>query len=157
MKPIDVDSDNEQLLRDTVYNYKRLEPTASSLRSSILIIDGRHLKKLERRRARHKIGDYVRLSKYRTTFEKNYKPNFTCEIFRIRKVQYNTDPITYLLEDYRNQNILGSVYADEIVGVKHPDIYLVEKILRKRNGKVYVKWLGFGPEHNSWISENDII
>lgn len=45
MKPIDVDSDNEQLLRHTVYNYERLEPTSSSLRSSILINDGSNLKK----------------------------------------------------------------------------------------------------------------
>lgn len=156
MKPNEVDDDNEQHLRDTVYNYKRLEPTSSYLRSTAMISEGRKFKKLKRRKSKFRVGDYVRLSKYRTVFEKSYKPNFTTEIFKISKVQYNTDPITYLLVDYKNQNVLGSVYEEELQSVKHPDVYLVEKILRRKRGQVLVKWLGFGPEHNSWISESEV-
>lgn len=90
-------------------------------------------------------------------FDKGYTPNWTTEIFTVRKVQYNTDPITYLLNDYQNREIKGSVYAEQLQLAKHPDVYLVEKIIRRRNGKAYVKWLGFGPEHNSWTLEKDII
>lgn len=153
MKPNEVNSANEQQLRDTVYNYTLLVPTSSK---SAAEIDVDSHRKLKRRKAIFKVGDYVRLSKYRTTFERGYTPNWTTEIFTIRKIQYNTDPITYLLSDYQKHAIEGSVYAEELQSVKHPNVYLVEKVIRKRNGQAYVKWLGFGAEHNSWIPENDI-
>lgn len=144
MTPHEVNLHNEQRLLDTVYNYKRIiaPPTTASG---------------HRRSAKFKVGDYVRLSKFRMVFDKAYTPNWTTEIFKIRKVQYNTDPITYLLDDYQDREIKGSVYAEEIQSVKHPDVYLIEKIIRKRKGQVYVKWLGFSSEHNSWISEKDVL
>lgn len=162
MKPNEVNSENEQQLRNTVYNYQRLVPSSSTssptaVLTATLVDSNFRYRKLQRRRAKFKIGDHVRLSKYRTVFEKGYTPNWTTEIFSIRKVRYNTDPITYLLNDYQNREIEGSVYADELQLVKHPDVYLVEKIIRRRNGRAYVKWLGFGPEHNSWTLEKDII
>lgn len=140
MTPNEVNSENEQHLRDTVYNYKRII-SPSTLRRS----------------AKFKVGDHVRLSKYRMLFDKGYTPNWTTEIFKIRKVLYHTEPITYLLSDYRENEIKGSVYAEELQTVKHPNVYLIEKTIRKRNGKAYVKWLGFGPEHNSWINETDVL
>lgn len=157
MKPNEVDSHNEQHLRNTVYNYQRLVPSVRTASTATLISGSHRQQKLQRRSAKFKIGDYVRLSKYRTVFEKGYTPNWTTEIFRVRKVLVNTDPITYLLEDYQNREIKGSVYAEELQLVKNPNVYLVEKIVRRRNGRVYVKWLGFGPEHNSWILEKDIV
>lgn len=158
MKPNQVNIYNEQFLRDTVYNYDRMVPTSLSSPTNIALdINQQKQLKLHRRKAIFKLGDYVRLSKYRTTFEKGYTPNYTTEIFSIRKVQYNTDPITYLLKDYQNHDINGSVYEEELTPVMNPNTYLVEKIIRKRKGLVYVKWLGFGSEHNSWISEKDII
>lgn len=111
----------------------------------------------QRRTVKFKVGDYVRMSKYRLIFDQSYTPNWSAEVFTVRKVQYNTDPITYLLKSYKNEDIQGSVYAEELQHVKNPKEYLVERILRKRNGYVYVKWLGFGNEHNSWIKESSII
>ena len=40
---------------------------------------------------------------------------------------------------------------------KYPDVFLIEKILRKKGNKVYVKWLGFDGSHNSWINKRDVI
>lgn len=135
MPPNDVDSDHEQELLDTVYNFKRI---------------------IKPKFVKFKIGDKIRLSKYKHVFEKGYLPSWTTEIFTIRKIQC-TDPVTYLLDDWAGNEIKGSVYAEEMQKVKHPDIYLVEKILRKKNGKVYVKWLGFDNSFNSWINENDVL
>lgn len=153
MLPSEVTLENEQQLLNTVYNYKQLIAPVSL--SSKYISEG--LKKLDRRKAKYKIGEYVRLSKYRMVFDKGYTPNWTTEVFKIRKVQYNTDPITYLLKDYKDKEIKGSVYEEELQRVKHPNIYLIEKIIRRKNGEAYVKWLGFDSEHNSWISERDIL
>lgn len=160
MKPNEVNASNEQYLRDTVYNYKRLIPQSNSSVAEILSGDnfGQRRRQPNRIYPKFKIGDHVRLSRYRTVFEKGYTPNFTTEIFTIRKVQRNTDPITYLLSDYNNIEIKGSVYTEELTPVAQPDVYLVEKIIRKRNdGKVLVKWLGFGSEHNSYINEEDVL
>lgn len=137
MTPNEVNSDNEQELLNTVYKYKR--------------------EYSQRRMAKFMVGDYVRLSKYRAMFDKSYTPNWTTEVFRVRKVQYNTDPITYLLKSYQDEEIQGSVYAEELQHVRNPDEYLVEKILRRKKGYVYVKWLGFDNQHNSWIPEKDIL
>jgi len=41
--------------------------------------------------------------------------------------------------------------------VANPDVYLVEKVLRKRKTKVYMKWLGFDNSHNSWIHKNNVL
>lgn len=137
MTPNKVNSDNEQGLLNTVYKYNR--------------------EYSPRRMSKFKVGDYVRLSKYRVLFDKSYTPNWTTEVFRVRKVQNNTDPITYLLMSYQNEEIRGSVYAEELQHVRNPDEYLVEKILRKRGGYVLVRWLGFDDQHNSWIPNRDIL
>jgi hypothetical protein len=106
--------------------------------------------------AKFKVGDKVRVSKYKTIFEKGYTPNWTTEVFMIVKVQ-RTNPVTYLLEDYRGKSLAGAFYEFELHRATHPDVYLVEKIIRRKGDKVYVKWLGFDGSHNSWIHKNNVI
>lgn len=136
MVPNKVSHQNEQVLLDTVYSYDwnigvKFKP-------------------------KFKIGDFVRLSKYKHIFEKSYTPNWTTEIFKIRKIQY-TNPITYLLADLNEQPIQGTVYQEELQIVQQKDIYLVEKILSRKKDMVYVKWLGFNNTHNSWINKKDVL
>ena len=57
--------------------------------------------------------------------------------------------MTYKLMDYQNHPIEGDFFQEELTKVKYPDAYLVEKVLRKRGNKVFVKWLGFDNAHNS--------
>ncbi|XP_053594670.1 uncharacterized protein LOC128667654 [Microplitis demolitor] len=95
-----------------------------------------------------KVGDKVCITKYKHVFEKGYTPNWTTEIFTIKEVK-NTNPTTYKLIDYQDQPIEGGFYEEELSKVKYPDVYLVEKIIRTRGKKLYVKWLGFDSTHNS--------
>ncbi|KAL6431947.1 hypothetical protein ACFW04_007404 [Cataglyphis niger] len=88
--------------------------------------------------AKFKVGDSVRVSKYKTIFEKVYTPNWTTEVFKIIKVQHS-NPVTYLLEDYRKKSIAGAFYKHELHYTNYPDVYFVEKVLRKRGDEVYVK------------------
>ncbi|XP_011707943.1 PREDICTED: uncharacterized protein LOC105462790 [Wasmannia auropunctata] len=106
--------------------------------------------------ARFKVGESVRVSKFKTTFEKGYTPNWTTEVFKIIKVQ-KTNPATYLLEDYRGKPVTGGFYEYELHRVANPNVYLVEKVLRKRGDDVYVKWLGFDNSHNSWIHKDNVL
>lgn len=109
-----------------------------------------------RRKPKFKINDFVRISKYKHVFAKGYTPNWTTEIFKIKRVQ-QTNPVTYLLIDLEGCDIKGSVYAEELQLVKDPNLYLVEKILRQKSDKVFVKWLGLDASQNSWIDKNDIL
>lgn len=87
-------------------------------------------------------------------FDKGYTPNWSTELFKIVKIQL-TNPATYLLEDMSGGPIRGSFYEHELQKAKHQDAYLVQKVLRRKRNKVYVKWLGFDKSHNSWIEKTN--
>lgn len=105
---------------------------------------------------RFKVGDYVRVSKFKTVFDKGYTPNWTTEIFTIVKVQV-TNPVTYLLKDSSGNSVAGGFYEHELHSVTNPDVYLVEKVLRRKGDQIYVKWLGLDNSHNSWIKKNNLL
>ena len=49
-----------------------------------------------------KVGDHVRISKYKNIFAKGYTPNWPEEIFLIKKTK-NTVPWTYVINDLNNK------------------------------------------------------
>ncbi|XP_018395609.1 PREDICTED: uncharacterized protein LOC108774095 [Cyphomyrmex costatus] len=106
--------------------------------------------------AKFKVCDAVRVSKFKTIFEKGFTPNWTTEVFKIIKVE-QTNPVMYLLEDFRGELIAGGFFEYELHRVANPDVYLVEKVLRKRGNEVYVKWLRLDNSHNSWIHKDNIL
>ncbi|XP_018343302.1 PREDICTED: uncharacterized protein LOC108749233 [Trachymyrmex septentrionalis] len=63
--------------------------------------------------------------------------------FKVGDSVQRTNPVTYLLEDYRRKSVAGAFYEHELHRATHPDVYLVEKVLRRKGDKVYIKWLGF--------------
>ncbi|XP_018347703.1 PREDICTED: uncharacterized protein LOC108751792 [Trachymyrmex septentrionalis] len=77
--------------------------------------------------------------------------------FKVGDSVQRTNPVTYLLEDYRGKSVAGEFYEHELHRATHPDVYLVEKVLRRKSDKVYVKWLGFDGSHNSWIHKTNVI
>ncbi|XP_029674791.1 uncharacterized protein LOC115242544 [Formica exsecta] len=101
-------------------------------------------------------GDPVRVSKFKTIFDKGYTPNWTTEVFKIVKVQ-KTNPATYVLEDSRGNPVAGGFYEYELHHIANPDVHLVEKVISKKDDEVYVKWLRFDATHNSWIDKNNIL
>ena len=62
-----------------------------------------------------KIGDHVRISKYKNIFAKEYMPNWSEEIFVISKIK-KTVPWTYVLNDLNGEEIIGMVYEKELQG-----------------------------------------
>ena len=114
----------------------------------------------ERPNYKFKIGDQVRISKIKRTFEKGYLPNFSKEIFTITK-QTPRNPVVYKLKDYDGEELKGTFYEKELQKViKEDDVYEVEKILKKRgrgnNVQYLVKWLGYPNKFNSWVPASEI-
>ena len=52
-----------------------------------------------------KVGDYVRISKYKTIFAKGYTRNWLEEVFVIKKVE-NTVPWTYVINDFNGEEVI---------------------------------------------------
>ena len=100
-----------------------------------------------------RIGDTVRVSRYKSVFGKGYEANFTEEIFKVMRV-LRGDPNVYELEDHEGEPIIGKFYEEELSIVnKKGNMYRIEKVLRKK-GMALVKWLGY--DSRWWIPIEDI-
>ena len=87
-----------------------------------------------------KIGDHVRISKYKNIFAKGYMPNWSEEIFVISKIK-NTVPWTYVINDLNGEEITGTFYEKELQKTNQQE-FKIEKILNRKGDKLYVKWKG---------------
>ena len=59
-----------------------------------------------------KVGDHVRISKYKNIFAKGYTQNWSEEVFIIIKIK-NTVPWTHMISDLNGEPITGSFYEKE--------------------------------------------
>lgn len=103
-----------------------------------------------------KVGDVVRISKIKAIFEKGYIPNWSTELFEICEV-CKTTPVTYKLNDIYGKPIMGGFYNEELQKTLHPKVYLVEKVIKKKGNKHFVKYLGFPDSENEWINANSYV
>ena len=60
-----------------------------------------------------KVDDHVRISKHKNIFAKGYTPNWSEEVFVIKKVK-NTVPWTYVINDLNDNEIIGTFYEKEL-------------------------------------------
>ena len=63
--------------------------------------------------SRFKVGDRVRISKFKNIFAKGYTPNWSKEIFIVDKVN-DTVPYTYNFKDLNDEEIIGSFDDKEL-------------------------------------------
>ena len=63
--------------------------------------------------SKFKVGDRVRISKFKNIFAKGYTPNWSSEIFIVDKIN-DTVPYTYNLKDLNDEEIIGSFYDKEL-------------------------------------------
>ena len=67
--------------------------------------------------SKFKVGDRVRISRYKNIFAKGYAPNRSSEIFIVDKIN-DTVPYTYNLKDLNDEEIIGSFYDKELQKTK---------------------------------------
>ena len=102
-----------------------------------------------------KIGDIVRISKYKNIFAKGYVPNWSEEVFVIKKVR-NTVPWTYVISDLKVEEIVGTFCEKEEQKTNQKE-FRVEKVIKRKGNKLYVKWKGYDSSFNCWIDKNGIV
>ena len=112
-------------------------------------------KEINNKDPKFKVGDHVRISKYKNIFTKGYIPNWSEEIFVIKKVK-NTIPWTYVINDLNGEEIIGTFYEKELQKTNQEE-FRIEKVVRRKRNKLYVKWKVYDNSFNSWIDKKDII
>ena len=101
-----------------------------------------------------KAGDHVRISKYKNIFAKGYTPNWSEDVFVIKEVE-NTVPWAYVIKDLNGEEIIGTFYEKELQKTNQEE-FRIEKVIKKKGDRLYVKWKGYDNSFNSWIDKNDL-
>ena len=98
-----------------------------------------------------KVGDHVRISKYKNIFAKGYTPNWSEEVFVVSKIK-NTVPWTYVINDLNGEEIIGCFYEKELQKIGQEE-FRIEKVLKRKCDKLYINWKGYNNHFNSWINK----
>ena len=102
-----------------------------------------------------KVGDHVRISKYKNIFSKGYAPNWSEEVFVIAKVK-STVPWTYVINDLSGEEIGGTFYGKEFQEPNQAD-FRIGKVIKRRGNKLYVRQKIYDSLINSWIDKKEIV
>ena len=102
-----------------------------------------------------KVDDHVRISKYKSIFANGYTSNWSEEVFVISNIK-NTVPSTYVISDLNGEEITGRFYEKELKKTNQKKVR-IEKVLKSKGNKLYVKWKGYHNRFNSWIDKKDIV
>ena len=94
--------------------------------------------------SKFKVGDHARISKYKNILAKGYTPNWSEEVFGIKEVR-NTVPWTYFINDINGKEIIGNQQG-----------FRIEKVIKRKGNKLYVKLKGYDNWFNRWINKKMI-
>ena len=100
-----------------------------------------------------KVGDHVRISKYKNIFAKGYTQNWLEEVFVVSKIK-NTVLWSYVISDLNGEPFTGSFYEKELQKTSQ-EKFRIENIIKK-DDKLYVKWKEYDNSFNSWINKTDL-
>ena len=105
---------------------------------------------------KYKVGDTVRIWKFKRVFDRGYHENFTTQYFKIRKVKTNLPVVRYELEDILGEKIIGSFFENELVpfeGMEFHRIKVIDSKGKGKNKKYLVHYLGWPEKFNEWVPE----
>ena len=108
-------------------------------------------KEINNRNPKSKIGDTVRITKYKNIFAKGYTPNWSEKVFVIKKVK-NTVLWTYVINDLNGKKIVKTLCRKELQKTSQKE-FRIEKVIKRKGDKLYDKWKGYDSSFYSWIDK----
>ena len=114
------------------------------------------IKEVNDKDSKFKVGDHVRISKYKNIFAKGYSPNWSGEVFVIKEVK-NTIPWTYVITDLSGAEIIGTFYEKKKILKTNQQGFRIEKVVKRKRNKLYAKWKGYDHSFNIRIDKKDLI
>ena len=76
-------------------------------------------------------------------------------MFEIKEIK-NKVPRTYVINDFNGEQIIGTFYEKEFQKTNQQE-FRIEKVIKKKGNKLYVKWKGYDSSFNSWIDKKDLV
>ena len=73
----------------------------------------------------------------------------------IQKVKNNV-LWTYIINDINGHEIIGTFYEKELQKTNQQE-FRTEKVIKRKDDKLYVKWKGYDSSFNSWIDKKDLV
>ena len=123
---------------NTYHRIIKMKPVDVKDNTYIDSIESRSIKEVHNKdHPKFKVGDHVRISKYKNIFAKGYTPNWSEEVFVIKKVK-NTVPWTYVINDLNGEEIIGTFYEKELQKTNQQE-FRIEKVIKRKGDKLYVK------------------
>ena len=102
-----------------------------------------------------KIGDTVRISKYKNIFTNGHVLNWPEEVFVLKKFE-QTMPWTYFIADFNGEDIVGTFYKRELGRVEQKE-FRTDKSNKRKDNELYVKWKGYDKSFNRWVGKKDLV
>ena len=68
----------------------------------------------------------------------------------------NTDPWTNAINDFNGKEIIGIFYEKELQKINEQE-FSIEKVIKKKGDKLYIKWKGYDNSFSTWIDKKDLI
>ena len=73
----------------------------------------------------------------------------------IKKVK-NTVPWTYVINDLKDEEIIGTFYEKELQKTNEKE-FRIEKVIERKGDKLHVTWKGYDNSFKSWIDKKDLV
>ena len=105
---IDVLNDIVNRYNNTVHKTIKIKPIDVTNDSYV-----EYNKKSNKKGPKFKVGDCVRISKYKNIFAKGYVPNWSEKDFIVNEIK-NTVPWAYTINDLNGENVIGTFYEKEL-------------------------------------------
>ena len=153
--------DLNKLVKEYNNSYHRtvkMKPVDASKKSNENIVRKNYNFKITDKKPKFSIGDKVRISLLKNTFEKGYTSNWSEQTYVIYDIK-SSNVHYYYLKDLNGNKIDGVFYEQELLktNIKDNDLYIIEKIIKKIGNKYIVKWRGYDDSFNSYVNKNDIV
>ena len=73
----------------------------------------------------------------------------------LKKVK-NTVPWTYVINVVNGEEITGTFYEKELQKTNQEE-FRIEKVIRRKEDKLYVKWKSYNNSFNIWIDKASLV
>ena len=107
-----------------------------------------------RKDPKFKVVDHLGISKCKNIFAKGSTRNWSEEVFVVRKIE-NTVPWTSTISQLNEEPIAGIFYEKELQKTTQ-EKFRIEKVIKRKGDKFYVKWKGYDNSFNIWINKKDL-
>ena len=61
-----------------------------------------------------------------------------------------------LINDLNGEEIIGTFYEKELQKTNQEE-FRIDKVIRRKGDKLYVKWKGYDNSFNSWIDKRNLV